>query len=198
MGNNNMNIQYFDYPWKYAVVDDFLSQDTFNQIIEYSKIKGADTPVDTLGTYTFQEKGYENLRQDIISQAIKFKELTFDTLNTPQKDIESAAPTPYLHIREPGHNFSIHPDNWAKVFSLVLYLYPPKGQVGTEIYTATAPSEVAQFVTEVKWKPNRMLAFVPSHNPGTMTNHKVYNFTEVNRVALVVNWISGNKSNEFK
>ena len=190
-------IKYFDTPWKYAVVDDFLSQDTFNQVIEYGKVKGADTPVNTLGTYNFLEKGYEDLRQDIISQVTKFKELTFDTLNIPNKDPKGASVTPYLHIREPGHNFCVHADNWSKVFSLVLYLYPFEGQVGTEIYTSD-PSQTAQFVTEVKWKPNRMLVFVPSHNPGTMTNHKVYNFTEVNRVALVVNWLSGNKDNQFK
>jgi hypothetical protein len=190
-------IKYFDTPWKYAVVDDFLSQDTFNQIIEYSKEKGADTPVTTLGTYTFKEEKYKNLKQDIITQVTRFKELTFDTLNVPNKSLKDASVTPYLHIREPGHNFCVHADNWSKMFSLVLYLYPFEGQVGTEIYTPDSP-KTAQLVTEVKWKPNRMLAFVPSNNPGTMTNHRVYNLTEVNRVALVVNWLSGNKDNEFK
>ena len=191
------SIQYFNYPWKYAVVDNFLPQNIFNQIIEYSKIKGADTPVNTLGTYTFNEEGYEDLKQNIISKVTEFKELTFDTLNINNKDPKGAFVTPYLHIREPGHNFCVHTDNWAKVFSLVLYLYPFEGQIGTEIYTPDTPQK-AQLITEVKWEPNRMLAFVPSKNPGTMTNHSVCNPTEVNRVALVVNWISGNKNNEFK
>ena len=95
-------IKYFDTPWKYAVVDDFLPQDTFNQIVEYSKEKGADTPVTTLGTYTFSEEKYKNLKQDIITQVTRFKELTFDTLNVCNKSLKDASVTPYLHIREPG------------------------------------------------------------------------------------------------
>lgn len=189
------NIQYFDYPWKYAVVDDFLPQDIFDQVIEYSKVRGADTPVTKTEVYTFSEEGYEDLKQSIIFEVEKFRELSFDTLNTPQKDLGDTSITPYLHLREPGHNFCVHPDNWSKSFSLVLYLYPFEGQTGTEIYTS---EENPQLVTTIEWKPNRLLAFVPSHNPKTTTNHRVFNFTDVNRVAIVVNYLSGNKENQFK
>jgi len=189
------NIEYFNYPWKYAVVDDFLPQNIFDQVIEYSKVKGADIPVTETKVYTFEEDEYKDLRQDIISITEEFKELAFDKLNEPQKDIMGASISTYLHIREPGHSFGIHPDSWGKVFSLVLYLYPFEGPTGTTIYT---PGENPQLVTEIKWKPNRMLAFVPSHNPQIITNHRVQNFTEANRVALVVNYLSGNKDNQFK
>lgn len=186
-----MEIKYYTEPWSYAVVDNFLPKDTFKELVQYCKEMGADTPVSkTLNTTL--PKG---LDKKIASEVQLFKDLSFDVLNTPNKIIEKDRINFTLQFREPGHCFPIHSDIWSKIFSLVLYIYPFKGQSGTKIFTM---GENPEFVTEVEWKPNRLMAFVPSNNPQTKTNHSVENPTEFNRAALVINYITYNKENEYK
>lgn len=187
---DNIDIKYYTKPWSYAVVDNFLPQDVFKELVEYCKEIGVDTPVSkTVNTILPKE-----LDKKITYQTRLFKDLAFDTLNTSNKIIEKERINYTLQFREPGHNYPIHSDIWSKVFSLVLYIYPFKGQTGTKIFTM---GENPEFVTEVEWKPNRLVAFVPSNNPLTKTNHSVENFTEFNRAALVINYLTYDPSNEY-
>jgi hypothetical protein len=72
------NIQYIDYPWKYAVVDNFLPQDTFTQLVEYCKSEG----VDTLSPTTYSE-GLKNkeLQNNILSKCQELFNLLFNLEN---------------------------------------------------------------------------------------------------------------------
>ena len=40
-----MEIKYYTEPWNYAIVDNFLPQETFNELVKHCKALGVDTPV---------------------------------------------------------------------------------------------------------------------------------------------------------
>ena len=125
-----MEIKYYTEPWSYAIVDNFLPQETFNELVEYCKVLGVDTPVTELFTSHFEDN--QNLKEKINTSVKIFKALSFNILNTPNKKLlETDQAMYHLQFREPGHNQGPHPDIWSKVFSLVLYIYPFEGPSGT-------------------------------------------------------------------
>ena len=187
-----MDIKYYTEPWSYAIVDNFLPQETFNELVEYCKALGVDTPVTKQLNTHFEDN--QNLKEKIDTLVKIFKDLSFNILNTPNKELlETDQAMYHLQFREPGHNQGPHPDIWSKVFSLVLYIYPFEGPSGTEILTPQG-----NYFSEVEWKPNRVMAFIPSNNPEKKTYHAVYNTKEFNRAALVINYLNNNNENEFK
>jgi len=187
-----MDIKYYTEPWSYAIVDNFLPQETFNELVEYCKVLGVDTPATKLFTSHFEDN--QNLKEKIEASVKIFKDLSFNILNTPNKELlETNQAMYHLQFREPGHSQHPHPDIWSKVFSLVLYIYPFEGPSGTEILTPQS-----NYFSEVEWRPNRVIAFTPSNNPETKTYHAVYNTKEFNRAALVINYLNNNNKNEFK
>lgn len=175
------NIQYIDYPWKYAVVDNFLPQDTFTQLVEYCKSEG----VDTLSPTTYSE-GLKNeeLQNNILSKCQELFNLSSHILDVESKIISPPSPRFTLQFREPGHNYTIHTDIISKLYTIVLYIYP-KISDGTPLYTSGEP----KYVKDLEWKPNRAMAFCPIQTKGKETFHAVKNTTNQNRAALVINYI---------
>ena len=175
------NIQYFDYPWKYAVIEDFLPQDIFDRLVAYCKKIGVDTPVET--TYTDGIRDIE-LYTVISSYCQKLFDTTYQTLDTENKITSPPSPRFHLQFREPGHDYTIHTDIVSKLYTIVLYIYPEVSD-GTPLYTSGEP----EYVKDLEWKPNRAMAFCPIQTKGKETFHAVKNTTDKNRAALVINYI---------
>lgn len=175
------NIQYIDYPWKYAVVDNFLPQDTFTQLIDYCKNEGVDTLLST--TYSEVLKD-EELQNNILIKCQELFNLSSSTLDTENKIISPPPPRLTLQFREPGHNYTIHTDIISKLYTIVLYIYPEVSD-GTPLYTSGEP----EYIGDLEWRPNRAMAFCPIQTKGKETFHAVKNTTTQNRAALVINYI---------
>ena len=75
-----MDIKYYTEPWSYAIVDNFLPQETFNELVEYCKALGVDTPVTKQLNTHFEDN--QNLKEKIDTLVKIFKDLSFNILNT--------------------------------------------------------------------------------------------------------------------
>lgn len=174
------NIQYFSYPWKYAVVDNFLPQPIFSRLIDYCKVNKVDTLVESTYTVNFQNLELQNL---IKLQCQELFNSSYKTLDVENKITTPLSPKFHLQFREPGHNFIIHTDVPSKLYTIVLYIYP-KISDGTPLYT----SKTKEYTGDLKWIPNRAMAFCPIQTPGKETFHAVKNTTNSNRAALIINF----------
>ena len=175
------NIQYIDYPWKYAVVDNFLPQDTFTQLIDYCKNEGVDTLSPTTYSEGLKDKELQN---NILIKCQELFNFTYKILDTENKITNFLGPYFHLQFREPGHNYNIHTDVEGKLYTIVLYIYPEASD-GTPLYTSGEP----EYVGDLEWRPNRAMAFCPIQTKGKETFHAVKNTTTQNRAALVINYL---------
>lgn len=150
-------------PWKYLLIDEFLSDVEYERVLTYIKSR-----------YDFDRnhKGYKELHRHnsntLITKLfapiiIALKDKYFDKLNYAGKTLpQKMYPYIELVVCPSGYRYDhIHCDTDYKIMSTVLFMYPEEGD-GTELYTDKTEQS---YHSQVPWKPNRAISFVSQNNP---------------------------------
>lgn len=175
-----MKVVYHNQPWKYVEVEDFLPSEVFDRLVEYCKEKGVDTPTNQTLTMGIEDS---QLRDSINEAADSLFESTYKELDTENKIGNNHQIHFHLQFREPHHNYPLHTDIKSKLYTIVLYIYPSVAD-GTPLYTSDK-----EYHSTIEWKQNRAMAFCPIQTKGSETFHSVINNSNVNRAALVINYM---------
>ena len=144
-----MQVEYFQEPWPYLVVDNYFSDDDFAQLKRIAK------------------KAYlgQGLTKDARNLIVAPKEIAaldkndywqfYDALNKerfPNTQIDRE-----LNFLIPSegncYEYPVHDEHPDKLLSIVVYISPNHGS-GTQLYT-----EKQVFFAEAEWKPNRAFIF---------------------------------------
>lgn len=169
-----MKIEYFNTPWTYAVVDDFLPQHLLDEVMEIYNTKNI-TYSNSVGTASAEIK--KSLNSQIIEIAKKFIDEAFGKLNVNNRQGSLEKIRSLLVFRTPYHQYGIHKDSHQKLLSIVVYLVPKEAD-GTSIH-----NKDQSYSHDVEWKVNRALAFVPSDN----TWHSIDSKVSQDRITLNIN-----------
>lgn len=158
-----MIVTKMDAPWGHLVIDDFLPDTEYEQVLAYIKSK-----------YDFarNRKGYKELHRynsdTLITKIfapiiLALKDKYFDELNYAGKTLpQEVYPYIELVVCPSGYRYDhIHCDTEYKLMTTVLFMYPDEGD-GTELYTDKTPQSLH---SQVPWKANRAISFVSQNNP---------------------------------
>ena len=168
-----MKIEYFNTPWTYAVVDNFLPQHLLDEVMEIYNTK--DIVYSNSGTASATIN--EPLNSQITEVAKEFISKAFSKLNTPNRQGSLENIRNLLVFRTPHHQYHIHEDSPQKLMSIVVYLVPTNAD-GTTIHNTDQ-----SYSHDIEWKVNRALAFVPSDN----TWHSIGSKISQDRITLNIN-----------
>ena len=168
-----MDIQHFDAPWSYAVVDNFLPQELLDEVMEIYNTY--DITYTSTGVYSSSIR--EPLNFQIAEFAKKFIIKSFDKLNVSNRQGSLDNIRNNIVFRNSKHQYHIHADSPQKLLSIVVYLVPEKAD-GTSIHNIDQ-----SYSHDVEWKINRALAFVPTETTWHSINSKVF----TDRITLNIN-----------
>jgi hypothetical protein len=146
-------------PWQHLILDDFLSQDRFEEIK-----KLAETELEYLDMFGFYTRSNHYLRyvkEDIIPE-VNSLFLEFKESRPYSKSLKKI-----IHWSIHPENFSYpeHIDNESRIFTTVLYV-TPKDNIGTILCKNESPlnpdhgrpSLKSEYEVESTWKQNRLFA----------------------------------------
>ena len=168
-----MKIEYFNTPWTYAVVEDFLPQHLLDEVMEIYNTY--DINYSSSGIYSSLIK--EPLNPQIKEVAKEFISKAFDKLNINNKPGSVDNIRNNIVFRTPNHKYIVHRDSPQKLLSIVVYLVPEKAD-GTSIHNIDQ-----SYSHDVEWEINRALAFVPSDD----TWHSIDSKIPTDRITLNIN-----------
>ena len=169
-------IQYFDDPFRYAVIDDFFNKEDlefvksklghiqenkdFNSILDTDKIRKR-----------ILKKNLHDFNKNPNERFAKYFELldSLDIKNDPEKEYTSEYAY-FFRVKKLKEDYPVHTENIYKAISLVVYLGEEQN-FGTELYDNNK-----NFVKEVEWKYNRAFVMSGFNNqkgtlPGNSTWH---------------------------
>lgn len=149
-----MKIEKFNYPYEYIVIDDYLPQDDYAEIVHEVLTNHNKFSSDHLGrerthVFTNEKNDTSGQWQFIADEANIFDEkylLDNFEVHRPYRSLKKAYD---INWSKPGHQHKIHAEAKNKVLTAVTYLYPEKA-TGTLLYDKNK-----KLVTEIEWKPNR-------------------------------------------
>ena len=168
-----MKIEYFNTPWTYAVVEDFLPQHLLDEVMEIYNTYDISYSVNGIANSNIKEP----LNSQIEDVAKEFINQTFHKLNSTNRKGSLDKIRKLIVFRGPHHKYEIHHDSLEKLLSIVVYLVPTKAD-GTIIHNIDQ-----SYSHEVEWKVNRALAFVPTKN----TWHSIDSKVSTDRITLNIN-----------
>jgi hypothetical protein len=172
-----MNLQYYDNPWPYVVIDNFLPEDLLQEVI--SNINSDDLIYTSLGS------SGRFIPPPLSDKIVKItKELfnkSFDKLNISNRNKEYNNIRTLIVYRTPNHKYPVHVDNYEKLFTVVIYLSPEEAD-GTSIHNINET-----YSHDVEWKVNRALAFIPTNNTWHSINSKIPTTRTTLNINVMVN-----------
>jgi len=153
-----MQVEYFQEPWPYIVIDGFYPDDVFEKIKQ-----GAKTAYDSYDLKIVDRNKCE-VPKEVHSLDTHDYQSFFERLNKERPDISDFNSGKYsfelerwfnfiIPKEDKGFEYPLHFEHPSKIMSVVVYVAPDEG-TGTLIYTKDK-----EFFTEIEWKPNRALIF---------------------------------------
>jgi len=174
----NRDIQYFDDPFRYAIIDNFFDQEDL-EFVSYNidKVDKKQSSMAKLNKVV-QNQLKRRLKKDIHNFetnpderfAKYFKLLdSLDIKNDPEKDYTSDYAYFFRSKRKIEH-YPVHTENIYKGITIVVYM-SEEPNCGTELYDNNL-----DFVKEIEWKYNRAFIMSGFNNqksalPGKSTWH---------------------------
>lgn len=165
-------------PWQHYIFDNFLEQRLFNKLVQMRTHKDfkfidcwSNNMIVTEPVPDCPTKKHINVYND--------SELSKLIDNNIKQKLSTILPEKYFCIPDlvscdPGYVYPSHVDHQAKIFSIVVYLYPPKAN-GTVLLGHNMRRDI-------EWKPNR--ALIIKNNNHTL--HYYHNNTNYQRLTLNV------------
>lgn len=186
--------------WPYKVEDNFLSDDLFASVLQFSKQYKKSLNIDANKVYSSSNKIYSDGR--IVSSTLPSKLIEMLNKECHQKMIgylENFCPKKIplynysdfqIVLTGKNYSFPVHQDVPIKLLSCVVYIAPEKN-TGTKIHSNKAGSNES----EIKWQQNRALLFSRKENS---TWHS-YNGDGIStRTALIYNLCTLNRKMAYK
>lgn len=167
----------FTSPWPFSVVDNFLSESTYNNLL---KIKDQEDSYNIVDYSDGKTVTPNPIKDGFIKKSMPlFKDVSMVNKILPDvaRHLEDMLPDRYWVLPDlircdPKYFYNIHKDHPTKAFSIVVYLHPESGN-GT-ILRGSKEDVV------VKWRPNRAVVFENS----THGFHYYTNTTDKYRYSL--------------
>lgn len=178
-----MNLQIFNDPWEYGIVDNFLSPERFKEIedqaqIEYEKYKVEGSNTFRAGKYIRYEK--DDIIPEITKNIINFQD---------HREYNKLVKLIHWVVMPPNEIYPCHIDNASRIHTSILYI-SPKDNNGTILCENPStndngdhnqPDKSTTKEVEVEWKTNRLF----SHNPGPKKWHR-YTSNHNHRINLSI------------
>lgn len=186
--------------WPYKVEDNFLSDDLFASVLEYSKQYKQSLNIDSKKVYSSSNKIFSDGR--IISSTLPNKLIEMLNKECHQKMmsyLENFCPKKIplynysdfqIVLTGKDYSFPIHQDVAIKLLSCVVYIAPEKN-TGTKIHSNKAGLNE----NEIKWQQNRALLFSRKENS---TWHSYSGDGISTRTALIYNLCTLNPKEAYK
>lgn len=176
-------MQTFDHPYKHIVIDDYLPQDVYNNIVNDVMSRAAafqledyahsDTHnnttdwLDVSGEWQFLAAESNYLDASFLIEHFAEKQ------HRPFNNLEASFD---INWSKAGHEHEIHSESARKILTAVTYLYPQAAN-GTVLY-----NKDKEFVKEIEWKPNRCFIMCGLQD---ITWHSFYAPKDQDRITLV-------------
>lgn len=152
-----MQVEYFQEPWPYIVIDDFYPSDVLEKIKQGAKEAYSQYDLKPL------DRNKCEVPLEIAELDNHDYEFFFKELNKNRNDIKDFDEKYGFTLERwfnfiipkdgKGFEYPLHFEHPSKIMSVVVYIAPDEG-TGTLIH-----KENKDFFTEIKWKPNRALIF---------------------------------------
>ena len=177
-----MDIQYFEKPFPYVIIDNFLPQELYNRIKEnmqhmYGGLQALPEADEVRNVFGNE---LQNIRNKLLEQV-------------PNASDREMTPNDYIiwaNRQIPFAKYKNHIDSPWKRLSTVLYV----GEFNQGTLFHEDASEFSRIVGQVEWKENRAMSFVPS----TTSFHSYENTREYHRDTVLINMGSIKNVNEAK
>tara|TARA_B100002019_G_C21234461_1_gene581963 strand:+ start:171 stop:821 length:651 start_codon:yes stop_codon:yes gene_type:complete len=173
-------IQYFDNPFRYAIIDNFFSKEDLEFVSENIDKVEQDKNFKDMNKLNFVvqnqlkrrlKKDIHNFKTDPVERFAKYFEFidSLDIKNDPEKDYTSDYAY-FFRSKNKMEHFPVHTEDIYKGISIVVYM-SEEPNCGTELY-----NENLELVKEVEWKYNRAFVMSGFNNqkgllPGKSTWH---------------------------
>jgi len=152
----NWNLQKFNDPWPYVVIDNFFTTRVWDYIfnsfnVRKTKFENFDTLQNNKVVYfeNFHDKTIHNYFSYFINEDFLLKHFsTFRSYSELYSENE-------VKFIKNSPEYKLHIDHERKVLSCVVYI-APKNNVGTILYDKNK-----NYVKTIEWKPNRCFLFAP-------------------------------------
>lgn len=143
------------YPWEHYIVDDFLSEDRFEQILE--GVEREKKYLDMFGYYSRSNHYYRYERFSILPELDQLYNKLF-----PDR-LMSLCKINHWSIHPENYSYHTHVDNSSRLYTAVLYVAPSKN-VGTILCMNNSefkddhnkPDDKNIDEVEIEFKPNRL------------------------------------------
>ena len=160
-----MNVVIEKEPFVHSIVDNFLSEDDFDFLLEYVNSK----PNFLNGNNHYTEVYRNETQSELTKRLWKYFDIIldeiFDKVNVVNKQYDKDNTYREIELYNWGDDSyrDIHVAEFEKVISSTFYIYP-KEQIGTILYGHILPSmnEDVDDLYQIEWKQNRMMSFVSS------------------------------------
>jgi hypothetical protein len=171
-------------PFVHSIVDNFLSEDDFAFLLGY--VKSRPLLLDGRNHYTenFPNKEQSDLSRRLWKYCDIILDEIFDKVNVENQQYDKDNVVQSIELYNWGNNYGIHVDEWEKIVSSILYIYPEE-QMGTVLYghELSSGDEIADVPFPVEWKQNRLVSFISSD----ITYHSVDKIKGQPRVTFNIN-----------
>lgn len=152
-----------NYPWEHFIIDDFLSSDRFEEILE--KIEIENKYLDMFGFYSRSNHYYRYERFAILPE---LDEVYDELFSDRSKDLYKIN---HYSIHPENYSYNTHVDNSSRLYTAVLYVAPSKN-VGTILCKNNSdfkdnhnkPANKNLDEVEIEFKPNRLFIHKSTEN----------------------------------
>ena len=149
-------IQKYSDPWTHYVIDDFLSPERFEEVINLLSVE--EEYLDLFGFYSRSNHYFRFEKKDIIPEINE----VFDEL-FPDRDL-NLKKINHWSIHPSNFKYNLHVDNKSRLYTAVFYL-KPDNNIGTFLASNKSPFSddhqkpnlKSEYHVEVKFRPNRLL-----------------------------------------
>jgi len=181
-----LNENRYDEPWDHIILDDFITQDCYESIIETIEDKYLEYPVFTDAGERYMMPFSINMdHQKVVNEIEEYKEKWMDFFNIPKQ--KTSVITEISVVGNP-FKYIIHPDRPAKLISFIIYLTPLNlsddiyESLGTKLY-----NNKKEHIKTVKAIPKRALIFSPLNRKSFHSwEHTNFKFKSIKRFSMVV------------
>lgn len=152
-----------NYPWEHYIIDDFLSNDRFEEILK--NVETEKKYLDMFGYYSRSNHYYRFERFPILPELDQlFNELFPD-------ESKGLSKINHYSIHPENHTYHTHVDNSSRIYSAVLYVAPSKN-IGTIMCKNNSefkdghnkPDTENIDEVEIEFKPNRLFVHKSTNN----------------------------------